>query len=302
MDYFTLFQKLETHSNKNKDTFKDITGILYFNNEESQQNVNFLDDNKSQVLFDIKKTNTEKIEKVDTFKNTSYYVKTHVNLLEYNLTKKFENLIDCMLNVINYFNLNAKNIFFKKLLKDYDVFNLYKKFNYKKDIRRRDLRTLLINKEENNENVKQLLVDYLNINLVLITNDDIKLYCKDKDFEIYRPTIIIYEYENKYYSLEDKKTQNGIFTSEDLINIRLKKLKLNEEIRNIQPKETSIKIKMEVKKETVVVINFKKMKVNELRVYCEKNGIDIKIKKSTKKGFKYMTKKQILEKLSKLNY
>ena len=301
MDYFTLFQKLETHSNKNKDTFNDITGILYFNNEESQQNVNFLDDNKSQVLFDIKETNTETIEKVDTFKNTSYYVKTHVNLLEYNLTKKFENLTDCMLNVINYFNLNAKNIFFKKLLKDYDVFNLYKKFNYKKDIRRRDLRTLLINKEENNENVKQLLVDYLNINLVLITNDDIKLYCKDKDFEIYRPTIIIYEYENKYYSLEDKKTQNGIFTSEDLINIRLKKLKLNEEIKNIQPKETSVKIKMEVKEETVVVINFKKMKVNELRAYCEQNGVDIKIKKSTKKGFKYMTKKQILEKLSKLN-
>lgn len=282
MDYSILFKKLEEKSTQNKNIFKNINNILYFNEDKYLPNANFLQDNNTKILFDMKNNTQDVIEKKeDTFKKISNKVKMHIDLDKYNLNKKLDNITECILNVINFYDLNCKNIFFKKLLKDYDTFNLYKKYKCK-GIRKKELRNFLIKKEEENIHVKQFIVNYLNINLILFTNNDIKIFGKDSQFEIYRPTIIIY-FNNGYYYYLSNKNNKKIFTSTDYINLKLKKKEINENIKNY--KLTNKKVDFNV---------LKKMKVKELYAYCNNRNINIKIEKKNKKGFKYMIKKDIL--------
>ena len=184
---------------------------------------------------------------------------------------------------MKFYNFNGKNIFFKKLLKEFDVMKLFKKFGYKKQIKKKVLRDLIINKEDNNDSIRQFLVDYLNINLVVLTNEELKTYGKEGTFELFRPTIVVYEYNNTFHSLEDKNTNNGIFTSEDHINLKLKKNMINKAIVKYkeQKKESVIKsMKKQEKKvekpKAPLLVDFKKMKVGELRSLCEQYHIATK--------------------------
>jgi len=308
MDFTSLLQQLDNVSFNNQAMFSDkknnndISGIMYFDDEEYTQNANFLDDNDTQTLYEIKNSNIDnEVKVVDTFKQLSQKVSSHIDLEKYNLSRKFDNLTDSILNVLKFYNYNGKNIFFKKLLKDFDVLKLFKKFNYKKQIKKKVLRDLIINKEDTNDSVRQILVDYLNINLVVLSNEELKTYCKDGAFELFRPTIIIYEYNNTFHSLEDKITNNSIYTSEDHINLRLKKHMINKDIIKYkqEKKESVIKSmkKQEKPKEKskTPLVDFKKMKVSDLRNLCEQYHIQTKEKVNGK--MKNILKKVLVEQL-----
>ena len=70
-----------------------------------------------------KRTEEEQKIETDTYKKLSQKVKLHVNLEEYNLSHKYSNLTECVLSILKYYNYNAQNLFFKKLLKDFDSVN-----------------------------------------------------------------------------------------------------------------------------------------------------------------------------------
>ena len=310
MDFSALLQKLDGVSFENKGLFSDkktndISGIMYFDDEEYTQNANFLDDNDTQILYEIRNSVVEEEKTVvDAYKQLSQKVSSHIDIEEYNLSKKFDNLTDSILNVLKYHNHNGKNIFFKRLLKDFDVLKLFKKFSYKKQIKKKVLRDLIINKEDTNDSIRQLLVDYLNINLVVLTNEELKTYSKEGTFELYRPTILIYEYNNTYHSLEDKTTNKCIYTSEDHINLRLKKHMINQEIVNRKNTDSVIKSmkkqekpkkKKVVKSKTPSLVNFSKMKVGDLRNLCEQYHIPTRTKVDGK--MKNVLKKDLVEQL-----
>ena len=146
MDFSALLQQLDQvaeqnnnifcNKNKNDRNSKDISGILYFNDEEFQMGANFLDNNTTEPLYAINANKVEqKEEKQNTYKQLSQKVKIHIDLDDYNLSHKYSNLTDCLLSALKYNNYNGKNVFFKKLLKMYDVRNLHKQYNYKKQIK-----------------------------------------------------------------------------------------------------------------------------------------------------------------------
>lgn len=311
MNFSLLLQQLDNVSFKNQETYKDITGILFFNDEEFQSNANFLNDNDTAELYKIKTNHiVEQVTQVDLHKQLSQKVKIHIDLEKYNLSSRYYNLSEAILSVLKFQNHNAQSLFFKKLLKEFDTFKLYKKFNCKKHIKKSALRKFLIENNDNNENVRQFLADYLNINLVILTNKKLTIFCKDKTFEMYHPTIIIYEHEISFQTISDKITNNSIFLSEDHINMRLKKYFLNKAILRTEGKlkkkeKTVIESlkKEEPKKEKPVkmtepnLINFNKLKVAELRNLCEQYHIIIRVPKASGKGTKYMLKKEMVEKL-----
>ena len=308
MDFTSLLQKLDNVSFDNQRMFSDkknnndISGIMYFDDEEYTQNANFLDDNYTQTLYEIKNSDMDnEVNIVDTFKQLSQKVSSHIDLEKYNLSRKFDNLTDSILNVLKFYNYNGKNIFFKKLLKDFDVLKLFKKFNYKKQIKKKVLRDLIINKEDTNDSIRQILVDYLNINLVVLSNEELKTYCKEGAFELFRPTIIIYEYSNTFHSLEDKMTNNSIYTSDDHINLRLKKHMINKDIIKYKQEKKESVIKSMKKQETpkpkskTPLVDFKKMKVGDLRNLCEQYHIPTKETVNGKQ--KNVLKKVLVEQL-----
>ena len=59
MDFTALLQKIDTASFENQSVFadkknNDISGIMYFDDEEYTQNANFLDDNDTVPLYEIR--------------------------------------------------------------------------------------------------------------------------------------------------------------------------------------------------------------------------------------------------------
>ena len=307
MDFSSLLQQLDNISTQNQNQFKDITGVMYFNDEEFQMNANFLNDNDTVDLYSIKSGNSVKASSpVNQYKKLSQKVKSHIDLEEYNLSSKMYNLSEAILSLLNFQNYNGKNMFFKKLLKEFDTYKLYKKFNLKKVVKKNLLRKALIEKNDNDPIVRQFLAEYLNLNLVILSNDSLNMFCKDRTYEVFRPTIVIYQYETSFNTLSDKITDNGIFTSEDHMNMRLMKFHFLKQITNGEPKKSVKKqsvlesIKKEevkpVKMEEPELVNFSKLKVAELRDLCNDFHIVYKVTKSNgKKG--NLTKKEMIEKL-----
>ena len=286
---------------------KDISGILYFNDNEFKTDNNFLKVKQINKLYNIKKNNTQfkKIIKEDNFKKLDINVSTHININDFNLSKSYYDLTECILSLVDYHNYNGKNIFFKKMLKDFDIYKLFKKYNYKRYVKKSKLRNLLINKDDNNNFIKQFLSDYLNMNIILFSNDIIKFFCKDRKYEVFRPTIIIYNFENRYYFLNDKKNKN-IFTSDDNINIKLKKIILNEEIINNKQKEekkqsdNKKQTKEKIQKEEEKQSNNKKQTKEKIQKEEEKQSdnkkvIEKKPQKEEKKELKNINKLKVKE-------
>jgi len=311
MDFSTLLQQLDNFSEDNKKYFcnnkndrntKDLSGILYFNQEQYQQGANFLENLEEEELFTVRTEDDKVEEKKDDYKQLSFKVKVHIELEKYNMSTKYFNLTDCLMKVLDYYNYNAKSIFFKKLLRDFDMYNLFRKNNYKKIMKRADIRKALIENNDESQHVKQLLADYLNINLVIFTNTDIETYCKDRNYEIYRPTILLYKHTDSYNVLLNKITNKGIFVSEDEINLRMAKYFYTTEVvtKSKKKKEKTILEQLQKKKEEEKVkpklIDFNKMKVSDLRNLCVQYHIPIQEKGKNNK-MKYIVKKVLVEKL-----
>lgn len=313
MDFSSLLQQLDQVAEQNNNVFcnknkndrksKDISGILYFNDEEFEMNANFLDSNTKEELYTINVAKEEEKDSVkDTYKQLSQKVKIHIDIDEYNLSHKFSNLTECILNVLKYYNYNGQGVFFKKLLKDFDIYKLFKKYNYKKQIRKAALRKMIIGKEDSNDFIRQLLADYLNINLIIMTNTELHTYCKEQTYEMFRPTIVVYEYNKTYRSLSDKIEDNGIFTSDDFMNLKLSKYFMTKDIleqEKVKKEQTvleALEKKKEEEKSTPKLVDFKKLKVGELRSLCLQYHIPVQ--EMGKNGkMKYIVKKTLVEKL-----
>ena len=310
MEFSALLKQLDNFTEENKNMFtnkntKDISGILYFDQDEYQSNPNFLQNNDKNSLYVFNVDNMEKNTTENDYKKLSFNVKIHIDINKYNLSMKYNNLTECLMNVLDFYNYNAKKLFFKELLREFDIYKLYKKFNYKKLVKKTILRKSLIKNNDNDSYVRQLLSDYLNINLIIFSNNEIKTYCKENHYEMYRPSIFIYKYNNTFQYLSNKKDIK-IFTSDDKINIVFSKYFYCKEIikRNIEKEQKIIEnkkqqekqIKKEQKIQQTKLVNFSKMKVNDLRNLCKQYHIaTTEIGKNGK--VKNIIKKVLIEKL-----
>lgn len=324
MNYQHLFNHLETVSEENKKYHKEIHNILYFNNEKFLENPDFLNhENNDKLFFDININNNTKEEekKIETnFKNFSQDIDTLFNIQTFNVSNKNDTLIDCILEIIDYKNINGRVELFQKMLRDFDSLKLFKKFNLKsrKICKKKEIRDLLLSYDDENEIMRYFLSNYLSVNLILLENEKYKLYCENDNFEPFKTTIMIYKYDNKYYFLSSKNN-NSLFTSDDEFVLRLYKLhnENNDNIEdnttleieemlfniNLEPekkeiKDVNIKIEKEpintepIKNEEVVQekINLKLMKVTELKKLCKTRGL---------KRYSKLKKKELIELLEK---
>ena len=138
--------------------------------------------------------------------------------------------------------------------------------------------------------------------MVIVKNTELKTYCKENIYELYRPTLVTYEYDGAYYLVSDKVEDNSIFTSDDYINLKLNKYFFTKDIieQSKQKKEQTVLEALEKQKEeekkTPKLVDFKKLKVAELRSLCLQYHIPIQ--EMGKNGkMKYVVKKELVEKL-----
>lgn len=325
MNYQDLFNHLENISEENKNYHKEIHNILYFNNEKFLENPDFLNhDNNDKTFFniDINNKNNDKIQEIKTnFKNFSQEIDELFDIQTFNISNKYNTIIDCILEIIDYKKINGRVELFQKMLRDFDSLKLFKKFNFQKRkiCKKNELRNLLLEYNDENEIMKYFLSNYLSINLVLLKNDNYKLYCENDNFEPFKTTIIIYKYNNKYYFLSSKDN-NSLFTSDDEFVIKLYTLNgSNDEEEekedtlsifdnipsllevedmlcniNLEPKqEIKEQIIEEIKdehKEEKIDISLRLMKVTELKKLCKERKI---------KGYSKLKKKELIELLEK---
>jgi len=320
--YKSLLAKIDELSDANKNIFcgkqKNLSEILYYDDEENKSDMNIFVKNDSDTLFTVNKNIIQRIVSgnINNYKKLSQYVKSYIDIEQYNMGNQYNTIVDCILSVLSYFNYDGISMFYKKILREYDIYNLHKKYNYlSHKINRNELRNLILDKDEKHNNFRQFLSDYLNINLVIFDNNQINIYSKDFKYEIYRPTIIIYEYNNKYQYLTNKHTDMKLFLSEDEINHRLLKIYLNKEImkygeakhvkevslNNILHKEqkpvniiednTTEDITTEDKVKKYTLTDLKKMKVAELRKLCHEKSLPIR------EGKKYIKKQDLINSL-----
>jgi hypothetical protein len=151
-------------------------------------------------------------------------IKNYFQIEKYNFSDEYESLTECILNILDYKMVNGKNQLFKKMLRENDSVNFFNKFNFQKRkiCKKKALRDLLINQDEDNEIIIKFLCDYLNINLLILENNKYNLYSNNDEFELYKVTLLLYKYDNKYYSLIEKETNKTLYTSEDSINYRIR--------------------------------------------------------------------------------
>lgn len=334
MNFQHLFNHLENISEENKNYHKEIHNILYFNNEKFLENPDFLnEENNDKTFFDInlneRQTDNE-LKMEDNFKNFSQEIDELFNIQTFNMSNSFDNLIDSILEIIDYKNINGRIELFQKMLRDFDSLKLYKKFNFQKRkiCKKKEIRDLLLCYDDENEIMRYFLSNYLSVNLVLLENDKYKLYCENDEFEPFKTTLVIYNFDKKYYFLSSKDN-NSLFTSDDefvtklydlhskdeeedeesildrvvekqdpileisdmLNNINLES-QLNQPLQVVEEKIEEIiePVSITVEEQTVETLNYSLMKVTELKKLCKERKI---------KGFSKLKKKELIELLSK---
>ena len=292
-DYSAFFSKMESMGRQNQRTFDNVKGVMYFDDTSYGQS-DYNTRGYSDRLYDVVK---EEPIAEDTFRNLKQNVKQYIDLESYSLEQKRDNLTECILDNLKYTNIDAKNVFFKKMSKDYDVFNFYTKWNYRKIVKRDTMRTALFDKDDNDEYVRQLISDYLGINIIVFDNNEIRFYCKGLDYEIYRPTVYIYEHEGMFYTMI--KDDSGLFTSEDAQNFKIRQYFINKQIREYTREEKKVNNLEKIVKTKTVIADYNKMKVGQLRELCDKRNLSYKVAKKSGKGMKNMTKKEIIVILKK---
>jgi len=322
MNYQTLLSQLENHSDENNHYFKRIHNVLYFNDETFLHNPDFLNDNNNKektYTIEIKNLGKKRVNVIknipNNFKRFSKFINKYFEIEKYNLSNENESLTKCILDIIDYRMVNGKNELFKKMMRENDSINFFNKFNFKKRkiCKKKVLRELLIKQEEDNEIIIKFLCDYLNINLLILENNKYNLYSTNDEFELYKVTLLLYKYENKYYVLTEKETNKKMFTSNDNINYRIKfqlfiknntfQKPINEQLQVTEPVDldnlTNLldDLNLESESSSDVIIeeiidlpNYKKMKVVELKKECKKRGI---------KGYSKLKKQQLIDVLEK---
>lgn len=317
MNYQTLLNQLEYHTEENNHFFKKIHNVLYFNDETFLHNPDFLNENNNrEKTYTIEIKNLEKnrvnvIKNIpNNFKNFSKFINNYFEIDKYNLCDENESLVKCILNILDYKMVSGKNELFKKMLRENDAINLFNKFNFQKRkiCKKKVLRNLLINQDEDNEIIIKFLCDYLNINLLILENNKYNLYSNNDEFELYKVTLVLYKYNDQYYTLSEKKTNKKLFTSEDNINYRIKYnllirnhnfqkppielenvFELTNQMNNLNLVESPEEIIEEII-DLPPPINYNKMKVIELKKLCKKRKI---------KGYSKLKKKELIEILKK---
>lgn len=317
MNYQTLLNQLEHHTEENNHYFKKIHNVLYFNDETFLHNPDFLNENNNRektYTIEIKNLEKKRINVIknipNNFKRFSKFINNYFEIDKYNLCDENESLIKCILNILDYKMVNGKNELFKKMLRENDAINLFNKFNFQKRkiCKKKVLRNLLINQDEDNEIIIKFLCDYLNINLLILENTKYNLYSNNDEFELYKVTLVLYKYDDQYYTLSEKKTNKKVFTSEDNINYRIKYnlfiqnhnfqkpidqqlenvFELTNQMNNLNLVESPEEIIEEII--DLPIINYNKMKVTELKKLCKKRKI---------KGYSKLKKKELIEILKK---
>jgi hypothetical protein len=302
MNYENILTQLDHHINKNNDYFRNIHSILYFNDETFIHNPNFLNekyDNEKTYTIEIRKLNKNEIlDKVESnFKNYSQFIEKFFQLNNYNLSQSYQSITECILNVIDYKLSNGKNELFRKMIRENDAINFFNKFHYKKRklCRKNQLRNLLIEKSENNKIIIQFLCDYLNINLLILENNKYNLYSQNDEFELYKITVMLYKYDNKYYYFINNIKNKQIYTSDDNINYRIKYnlfVKNNNFILK-NKKSNDIKLSMtnilENTKEKTINKKYNKIKVIDLKKMCKERKI---------KGYSKLNKSDLIKLLN----
>jgi len=321
MNYQTLLNQLENYSEENNNYFKRIHNVLYFNDETFLYNPDFLNDNNDKektYTIEIKNLGKKRVNIIknnsNNFKKFSKFINNYFEIEKYNLSNENESLTQCILDIIEYRMVNGKNELFKKMLRENDAINLFNKFNFQKRkiCKKKVLRNLLINQDEDNEIIIKFLCDYLNINLLILENNKYNLYSNNDEFELYKVTLVLYKYDQKYYILTEKKTNKKIFTSDDNINYRIKfqlfiknnnfQKPINEQLQVSEPVDDLTNLlddlhlsesDSDVIIEEIIdlpTINYNKMKVVELKKLCKERKI---------KGYSKLKKQQLIEVLVK---
>ncbi len=318
MDYQTLLNQLEHHTEENNHYFKKIHNVLYFNDETFLHNPDFLNENNNKektYTIEIKNLEKKRVNVIknipNNFKRFSKFINNYFEINKYNLCDKNESLIKCILNILDYKMVNGKNELFKKMLRENDAINLFNKFNFQKRkiCKKKVLRNLLINQDEDNEIIIKFLCDYLNINLLILENNKYNLYSNNDEFELYKVTLVLYKYDDQYYTLSEKKTNKKLFTSEDNINYRIKynlliqnhnfQKPIDQQLENVFELTNQINnLNLEESPDVIIEeiidlpspINYNKMKVIELKKLCKERKI---------KGYSKLKKKELIEILKK---
>lgn len=317
MDYQALLNQLEHHTEENNHYFKKIHNVLYFNDETFLHNPDFLNENNNKektYTIEIKNLEKKRVNVIknipNNFKRFSKFINNYFEIDKYNLCDENESLVKCILNILDYKMVNGKNELFKKMLRENDAINLFNKFNFQKRkiCKKKVLRNLLINQNEDNEIIIKFLCDYLNINLLILENTKYNLYSNNDEFELYKVTLVLYKYDDQYYTLSEKKTNKKIFTSEDNINYRIKynlfiqnhdfQKPIEQQLENVfeltnQMNNLNLEESPNVIIEEIIdlsPINYNKMKVTELKKLCKERKI---------KGYSKLKKKELIEILKK---
>ena len=314
MDLQNLLNNFDSLYMDNIKEYKNISSSLYFDDGEPiPSTINENQEYEKYFNIDLNVVNKSK----DTFKNFN-----QKNMLifadeKYTYKRKYT-FIECILNSLNFMENNSKEKFFTRITRDFDSFKLFTKFNMKTICKKQELKELMIEQNDNDDKIRYLISSYLSINIILFTNNDLKLYTFNNSFEIFKPTIYIYENDNIFYLLTegDKK----VFTSNDDINYKINKIIINENITTIKQEykenkkldnyiENTFEKKDDIKDltkqlEDVLVIkeetkpknniDYKKLKVGELRKIAINKGFKVKKLKSNGKGEKFLTKAELI--------
>jgi hypothetical protein len=288
MDLNYLLKNFENIMDKNMGNFKNIENIMYYNDEDY---VPSSIDNKGEEKKNNYESNEEKtVEKESTFKKFSLKNSLLFSDEKYNYNKYFT-FTNAVLGAINYKRNDSRKIFFSKLLRDFESFKLYKKYNLQYFSKKEELKNLLVENNDKEDIVKYLLSLYLNINIVLFDNDNIKLFVENEQYEIFKSTIYIYENEGLFYTMVEN--EETIFNSDNQINYSIQKMIINKNIiyKSCNKEQKSLD---HYEEKIVEKKDYKNMKVKDLKEYAKELGLKITVPKKNGNGTKNLTKKEII--------
>jgi hypothetical protein len=173
---------------------------------------------------------------------------------------------------------NYTTFFFEKLLIDFDKYNLHYKYKYRNKIDKTTLRDDLMNNLIN-QRVIQFIADYMDMHIIVNDLDstteygDLVYYLSRNTFDCYKPVIMMYKNNDRYYPLFFDK--HYILNSSDQFKWKLYIHHIRESIASFRfPSKLNVKLYS--------------MKLKDLQELAAK--YDISIHKLSKNGKKITNK------------
>ena len=312
MDINQLSNIVQSQVQMNNSYYELLFPNLYYSDEQysNKSHLGKNHQNTKHKLNKFVKINTKANKIIQ--KQRCYDVSNKIEYMKYIFTKNFvkdrpktffKNLWTAIDKVPSYLVKSHTKQFYAKLLNDFDKLNLFKKYSYRvRKIKKTILRSSL--KEETfNESIVQLLSDYLELNIIIISNSkEINFYCQNFKFNIYRQTIILEKNGDKYQLIHsmDKK----IFTSSDKIVSQLCKYICMKQIEHLyENKQQTFESKstkkiVEIIKPQYTQASLKKMKLGELQDIAKTLDIITQIPKKSC-GMKNKTKTVLISDIMK---